>query len=154
PEGFDPRLPLPGDGRAEWPGGVLPIPTAVNPARGWLANWNNKPIADYAYIDDKNALGKQHRVLDIEARLSEGLISLEDMRDIPKDIGRLNSLGREARFLKPYLFDALKRVPPKHPLATLAQDILKTWDGSVIADALTSELGEPGHVIFTAWLGH
>lgn len=151
PGGFDPRLPLPGDGRAEWPGDTLTVPTSINPERGWLANWNNKPSADYNNADSQ-IFGKQFRVSDIEDRLAAGPVSLEDMRDIPKDIARVGGLGREARFLKSYLLDALDAVPPSHPLSAQARTVLETWQGDGFADAITSTTLEPGQVIFSTWL--
>ena len=161
PAGFDTRLPLPGDGSAEWPGGFLPIPSSINPTRGWLANWNNKPTADYDNLD-QTRYGRQDRLLEIEAaitaRLADGgLISAQDMRDIATDIARTNEagnggIGREARFLMPYLRAALDAVPPSHQLAGQARAVLEAWDGSVFADAVTSTTREPGHVIFSRWL--
>jgi hypothetical protein len=50
------------------------------------------------------------------------------MEDIPKDIGRIKELGREARFLKPYLLDALEAAGTSHP----AIAILEAWDGSAV----------------------
>jgi penicillin amidase len=151
PEGFDPRLPLPGTGIAEWPGGVLPTPKSVNPARGWLANWNNKPSQDFDNADE-DILGKQFRLRDLADRLARnrtrGQLTLSDMEDIPKDIGRIKELGREARFLKPYLLDALEAAGTSHP----AIAILEAWDGSAVADVITSEFFEAAEVIFSAWL--
>jgi penicillin amidase len=56
--GDDPFLPHPGTGNDEWRG-YLPwraMPHILNPAQGWLANWNNKPEAGwpnsaYGFID-------------------------------------------------------------------------------------------------------
>jgi hypothetical protein len=45
PRGWDERLPYPGTGEAEWRG-FLPrrrLPHVIDPARGWLMNWNNMP---------------------------------------------------------------------------------------------------------------
>jgi len=161
--GFDPRLPLPGDGTAEWTDELLPMPTSINPTRGWLANWNNKPSVDSDNPDDALQQGKYNRVLEIEARLAgAGLISLEDMRDIAMDIARLTQgaqaqanggSGRRVRFVKPYLLAALDAVPPSHPLASQARAVLEAWDGSALADALISTTLEPGEVIFARWLG-
>lgn len=151
PEGFDPRLPLPGDGTAEWPGTVRPIPTSINPAQGYLANWNNKPSVDYDNADNQT-FGKQFRLWDIVDRLAGGVISLDDMRDIPKDIARVKGIGREARFLKPYLLAALEAQPPGHPQAEHARQILADWDGSAFADAVTSTSLLSGEVIFSSWL--
>ena len=151
PAGFDARLPFPGNGSAEWPGGILPIPTSINPAQGYLANWNNKPSVDYDNADNQ-IFGKQFRNWDIIDRLATGVISLEDMRDIPKDIARVKALGREARFLKPYLLMALSDVPPAHPLSAQAKSIIEAWDGNAFADAVTSTSLHSGEVIFSTWL--
>ncbi|HEX6124045.1 MAG TPA: penicillin acylase family protein [Pyrinomonadaceae bacterium] len=151
PAGFDARLPFPGTGNAEWPGGTLPIPTSINPAQGYLANWNNKPSVEYDNADNQ-IFGKQFRLWDITDRLSSGAISLDDMRDIPKDIARVKSIGREARFLKPYLLAGLAEVPPAHPLGAQAKAIVEAWDGNAFADAVTSTNLQAGEVIFSTWL--
>jgi penicillin amidase len=148
--GFDLRLPLPGDGSAEWTGKLLPIPSSINPARGWLANWNNK--ADVNEEQGEIPRGKQDRVLDIEARL-QGRVSLADMRDIAKDIARTvqGGAGRQIH-LKPYLLSALDAVPSAHPLAAQARAVLAAWDGARYADAVTSTTIQPGQTIFAEWL--
>jgi penicillin G amidase len=151
PAGFDARLPFPGDGSAEWPGGTLPIPTSINPAQGYLANWNNKPSVDYDNADNQT-LGKQFRLLDINDRLASGMISLDDMRDIPKDIARVKSIGRESRFLRPHLLTALTNVPPAHPLGTQAKAVIESWDGNAFSDAVASTSLHSGEVIFSTWL--
>jgi penicillin amidase len=151
PAGFDPRLPFPGDGSAEWPGGILPMPTSINPAQGYLANWNNKPAVDYDNADSQ-LFGKQFRLLDLRDRLSKGQISLEDMRDIPKDIARVGGLGRESRYLLPYLLGALDAVPPQHRLAPRARQVLESWDENIITDAITSSSIQAGEIIFSSWL--
>lgn len=43
--GANPLFPQPGDGSSDWQG-MIPfdhMPHSVNPERGWLVNWNNKP---------------------------------------------------------------------------------------------------------------
>ncbi len=119
------------------------------PLQGWLANWNNKPAVWYDNPDNR-LFGKQNRVADIQARLAgPQLISLADMFDIPKDIGRLETLGRESSYLKPYLLHALDAVPSTHPLVPQARAVLEAWNGNVVSDAITStefELG-PRHLL-------
>jgi penicillin amidase len=151
PDGFDTRLPLPGDGSAEWTGGLVPVPRSVNPVRGWLANWNNKPEAGYPAADEQ-IFGKQGRLLEIERRLASGRISHADMEDIPKDIARVSGNGREARWLRPYLLQALGAFPPANPLAPAARAVVEAWSENGFADAVTSTTLEPGQVIFQAWL--
>jgi penicillin amidase len=149
--GFDPRLPLPGDGSAEWTGAYLPVPSSINPSQGWLASWNNRPTRDYP--GNEASFGTINRANDLFRRLEQERISLDDMRDIPKDIARVKgTLGREAPFLMPYLRRALNAVPPTHPGAHAAREVLRAWDGSAFADAVRSTTLEPGEIIFSAWL--
>ena len=126
------RLPFPETEAPEWPGGTL-IPTSINPAQGYLANWNNKPSVDYDNGDNQ-IFGKQFRNWDIIDRLSTGVISLEDMRDIPKDIARVKALGREA-LSKTASSDGAVRRAPAHPLAAQAKSIVEAWDGNAFSDA-------------------
>jgi penicillin amidase len=151
PAGFDPRLPLPGDGSAEWTGADLPVPKSINPVQGWLANWNNRPTRDYP--GNEASFGTIQRANDLFRRLRPGPVTLDDMRDIPKDIARVKErLGRESPFLLPYLFAALDAAPPAHPQAAAARAVLAAWDGSAVADAVTSTTLQSGEVIFSTWL--
>jgi penicillin G amidase len=152
PAGFDVRLPFPGDGTAEWPGGLVPVPTSVNPPQGWLANWNNKPSRGYP-VADEQIFGKQGRLLEVAARLEgDAQVTVATMRDLPKDIGRVRGNGRDARFLRPYLLAALDAAPPAHPLAPAACALVDGWDGNAVASAVDSTKVQAGAVIFEAWL--
>jgi penicillin amidase len=151
PTGFDPRLPLPGDGSAEWTGEYQPIQASINPEQGWLANWNNRPTHDYA--PNESSYGKIHRSNDLFANFAATMLSADDMRAVPKDIARVKgTLGRESRFLLPYLRAALDAVPPAHPAAATARSLLNTWDGSAFTDAVTSTTLQPAELIFSTWL--
>ena len=124
--GFDLRLPLPGDGSAEWTGALRPIPTSIDPSRGRPANSNGKPTVDWDNPDHQT-MGKQHRLREIETRLASHTgVSVQDARAIALDIARTANQqlgGRTARFLKPYPLAALERVPRTHPLADQAKPI-------------------------------
>jgi acyl-homoserine lactone acylase PvdQ len=65
---WDERLPLPGDGSAEW-NGLLPRskdPHVIDPpSQNWLVNWNNTPAKDWTYGDGparEQLRGSFHRV--------------------------------------------------------------------------------------------
>jgi penicillin G amidase len=53
PKRWDERLPFPGTGKAEWRGllKVRQRPHVINPAQGWLANWNNMPSVGWTVGD-------------------------------------------------------------------------------------------------------
>jgi len=67
PTRWDERLPFPGTGRAEWRG-LLPraqTPQVINPAQGWLTNWNNVPSIGWTNGDSEareRLAGPFHRV--------------------------------------------------------------------------------------------
>jgi penicillin amidase len=67
PKRWDERLPFPGTGEAEWRG-LLPrrrTPHVVDPAQGWLANWNNPPSFGWTNGDGEareRLTGPYHRV--------------------------------------------------------------------------------------------
>jgi penicillin amidase len=64
PGGTDRRLPMAGDGTEEWDRVTTAeeIPKCINPDQGWLANWNNKPIADWPYAESDVHWGEGHHV--------------------------------------------------------------------------------------------
>jgi len=64
PAGADRRLPLAGDGTQEWVRVTEPyeMPRCINPEQGWLANWNNKPVAGWPYAESDIGWGEGHRV--------------------------------------------------------------------------------------------
>ncbi len=74
PKRWDERLPFPGSGGAEWRG-ILPrrkTPHAINPAQGWLTNWNNPPSVGWTNGDGtarERLSGPLHRV-----RILQGLV--------------------------------------------------------------------------------
>ena len=66
PKRWDERLPYPGDGSAEWRGllRVSQRPHVINPAQGWLANWNNAPSVGWTIgdgVDTERLNGNLHR---------------------------------------------------------------------------------------------
>ena len=67
PTRWDERLPFPGTGKAEWRGLLPPDerPQVIDPAQGWLANWNNVPSSGWTNGDSEaleRATGSFHRV--------------------------------------------------------------------------------------------
>src|SRR4029077_1933213 len=64
PGTVDPRLPLPGTGEAE-ARGILKgrrMPTTINPALGYIAQWNNKPIKGWSADEQRELWGGADRV--------------------------------------------------------------------------------------------
>jgi penicillin amidase len=73
---WDERLPLPGDGSAEW-NGLLPRtkdPHVIDPpGRNWIVNWNNIPAKGWTYGDAparEQLRGSLHRIAMMQAAVS------------------------------------------------------------------------------------
>ena len=94
PKRWDERLPLPGTGEAEWRG-LLPFakhPQAIDPAQGYLANWNNRPSAGWTNGDaaaPEANVGDLNRgaFLDHLVRAAAASPSLDALRSVERTAG-------------------------------------------------------------------
>ena len=101
----------------EYPWGVVPapgdffevqeivaMPEAINPAEGYLANWNNKA----ASADDGLGFGRDHRIAFILERLAaDGAWDRAKQRRLNEDVAGLDGKGKFGRYLVPRLRQAL-----------------------------------------------
>ncbi|MFX1386245.1 MAG: penicillin acylase family protein [Promethearchaeota archaeon] len=151
---IDDRFPLWGTGEEEWVGltGFDEMPKCINPEQGYLANWNNKPIADWPYREAD--WGEVHGVGWIQEQLAAGgMISFEDMQDINRDTGYAHFGGM---YFLDFLINAAK-TDPSIPSEVI--DALEAWnwhyndmiDPKYPADDATYD--DPGLTIFDKWFG-
>ncbi len=125
---IDDRLPLWGTGEEEWVGltGFEEMPKCINPEQGWLANWNNKPIANWPYAESDAQWGQGHRVkrlLDLLA--TKDKFSFEDMNLINMDAGYNHIPGMN--FLH-YVIEAAEKAALTDPNISAALPYLKAWN--------------------------
>ncbi len=101
--GVDPLLPSWGTGEWEWKGrrSFSNNPQVINPTKGWIANWNNKPAAGW----DGGGFtqwGPGHRVdlltSQMETLIAGGDVTLSDLVDVIRTAatqdGHANSVGQ------------------------------------------------------------
>ena len=126
-EGVDPMLPVWGTGKWEWKG-RLPFaqqPQVVNPAQGWLANWNNKPAAGWDN-GDASRWGPTHRIRLLSDAMEELLAgdnkaTLSDVVDVMRE-----AATRDAQAV--FLWDALSGyLSGATGTAATARDELESW---------------------------
>jgi penicillin G amidase len=148
-KGTDPRLPLRGTGEDDWLGFVPfeQIPQVINPASGFIFNWNNKPGPGWKNYSIP-AWGVAFHVSNLrnalERRLREsgGKLSFTEVRAVAAEIGRHNYI---ADWLKPGLLEAAARAGEKlTPEARSAIDYLRYWDNQ-------AREGSVEQSIFDAW---
>jgi penicillin amidase len=149
---IDDRFPLWGTGEEEWLGvtGFDEIPKCINPAQGFLANWNNKPIANWPYKEVD--WGEIHGVQWIQEQLATGgKISFEDMNSINRDTAYAHY---GAMHLLEFLVNAAK-TDSSIPAEVIGA--LELWDwhyNDVIEPTYpdpSATYDDPGLTIFDQW---
>lgn len=154
---IDDRLPLWGTGEEEWVGltGFEEMPKCINPKQGWLANWNNKPIANWPYAESDVGWGEGHRVKRIMDLLAAGSrFDFEDMNRINIDAGYNHIPGMN--FLH-YLTEAAENAAETDPELSEVVAYLNAWNhhyNDVIEPTYPDDdatYDDPGLTIFEKW---
>lgn len=136
---YDPRLPLPGAGEAEWQG-FIPfdqMPQVINPKRGYLVNWNNKPAPWWPNFDAP-VWGEIFRIHRIEQLIqARPKLTFEQARTILFDIGTNDPT---ADYLKPYVLRALEPMAGANAAARRVADLLAAWDNHAEDDSIAKSV--------------
>ncbi|HEV7205661.1 MAG TPA: penicillin acylase family protein [Jatrophihabitans sp.] len=155
--GDNPFLPHPGDGSDEWRG-LRPtdaMPLVIDPVRGWLANWNNKPQQHWANSSDGFwQWGPVQRVQVIQrqvARIAPHTATTATLEAINRTTGETaeTPVGVEpadvVQVLRPQLLAALGGA--SSPVVQL----LRNWDESRVDANHDGAYDSPALTIFNAW---
>jgi penicillin amidase len=160
PSTVDPRLPLPGTGEAD----VVKLtkgrrmPTAINPARGFIAQWNNKPILGWPADDQRELWGGADRVQVLidqleAAKAAHHPITAADVGEYMKVAATVDQFAPR---VAPYLRSAVDALPADTPdLGQLdaAVDLIEAWlaaDAPLLADG-SGTIPYPGVTIYRTW---
>jgi penicillin amidase len=131
PARWDQRLPLPGDGRAEWPG-LVPrkrMPGIINPKQGWLANWNNIPSQGWTSGDGESTeriTGRYHRVGWLMRQVRR-VRRLGTFAAAENAVRRTGTFAQQRQLAAPLLRRVAKGSSGN---AKLVLDTLLAWDGN------------------------
>ena len=151
---WDERLPLPGDGSAEW-NGLLPRskdPHVIDPrGQNWLVNWNNTPAKGWTYGDAparEQLRGSFHRVA-----MMQGFVARAAKDPSSFDAGTINVLRSTSSTAsqRPTAQAVLQRAAAGAggPAADVLQTLL-AWDGNFTRTADDGTL-EPGVATWQAF---
>jgi acyl-homoserine lactone acylase PvdQ len=129
-KGVHPALPSWGTGQWEWQG-RLPFgrhPKVVNPAQGWVANWNNKPAVGWNSHDGIK-WGSIQRVQLLMDRMEEVTAggrkaSLSDLVDVIRDAATRDTRGV---YLGPTLVRWADDASKRDSKEAQAVDIVRNW---------------------------
>jgi penicillin amidase len=157
----NPFLPHDGTGGAEWQG-YLPFaaqPHVANPARGWLANWNNKPAAGWANSTTGFwNWGPTHRVNTLFNqlnRLEPGTATLDTLEALNRIGGTTTdtpSGSADTVFVSTLLDDLLAHVDAgADPRLPAVLDRLRGWDWLQVDANGDDRYDDPAVAVFNTW---
>jgi penicillin amidase len=158
PPRTDPRLPLDGSGRMEWQGIDPPrkMPSVVNPRRGFIVNWNNKPVPGWSSGEQRELWGVADRVqglLDgLEAAHAAGAkLSVDDVKALMRHAAVSDVFA--ARIV-PFLTDAIAGLPDGSDAPALreAAGRVSAWVAAGASlEPSSGVVPDPGAAIYTAF---
>ena len=158
----DPRLPALGNGTEQWLGFVpfAQMPHSINPAQGFLDNWNTKPSQQAYYQQNEGdeywgtIFRSQLITQMLQASTSINVAYLENIEHAIGTIDNQDNTRPAAPYLIPFLVRAYQRLaaahnpltdPATHPDLAPAVQALAQWDD-------VSTLGNPAMSIFMNFL--
>jgi penicillin G amidase len=170
PRGFDERLPYPGTGEAEWEGFIPPeqMPHAINPAQGWLANWNSKPSVGWTSGDPHygdRPWGQANRLESLTDVLADPAVAIGSWGELDADGTIRGTDGIFAPDVAGGVHDQTIKYFREH-LAAAAADpaaserareaiaLILDWDGSHEDTTGDGTVDHAGAAIFDAWIRH
>ncbi|MCW5945934.1 MAG: penicillin acylase family protein [Fimbriimonadales bacterium] len=123
---IDPRFPIPAGKEFDWVGMVAPekMPYCINPARGWFANWNNKPVSWWPNFDTP-AWGAIFRNENLTTLMSEApMLSTQHFERFARTIATSDITSLR---LAPYITEIQPNGSKE--LVKTAHAYLSHWDG-------------------------
>jgi len=161
PPDTDPRLPLDGSGAMEWRGIDPPdrLPGVVNPRRGFIANWNNKPVPSWPAGEQRELWGVADRVQGLSdaldaARASGKKVSVDDVKMLMRHAAMSDVFAVR---IVPFLEDAVASLPAAPDAAALQEAVghVRAWlDAGASVASVPAGHGVvplPGAAIYTAF---
>jgi penicillin amidase len=159
PAGIDLRLPQDGGGASEWRGLVpnAQVPHAVDFSRGWLANWNNQPVAGW---ERERAHPPRDNVLDLEAGYQRQGLRDPNGGAVNRDAQwRFQELNANLRYaaMKDHRDTYFRSSLPASAdlssrLAGRALRVLERWDGFLVDRDEDGNYDSAGVTILARWL--
>jgi len=150
-KGIDRRLPTPGTGEFEWQGMLTPeeMPHCINPKRGQIASWNNKPRHLWPEGKDRGWRRGDHAWALYQVLDSRPSYTLESTRDIKRVFADKHI--HEAQY-RPFLVNALASHLDEDARFPAALEHLKNWNGLMEDKDGDNRYDAPGYSIFHEWL--
>lgn len=157
--GVEPDLPRWGDERYDWKGWLsfAGHPRDIDPERGYLVSWNNKPAPGFTASDAEWAYGPVYRSLALEDRLKRATKGSRRI-DLPGMVGVMSeaaTVDSRAAYTLPLLLRAMGKKLDGDAQAREAATLLRAWlaDGAprVDRDRDGAYADEQAIALFDTW---
>jgi penicillin amidase len=149
PASQDPRLPAIGDGSMEWLG-IKPFsedPQVLNPAQGYIANWNNQSAP--GAVSDGGNYAAADRVNEFIARLeAKPRLTSDELWAINRSTAYADT---NARYFVPFIVAATRGLPDRDP-ARRAASILAAWNMENEDPSAQGVYQSPATTVMMTWL--
>ncbi|HEY6097960.1 MAG TPA: penicillin acylase family protein [Anaeromyxobacter sp.] len=159
--GANPLFPQPGDGSSDWQGTVPfdAMPHSVNPAQGWLANWNNKPGPDWpnssAGFWDWGPVHRVNTLRNILEKLPARSMTLDSLARINRQAGFTTdspSGSADTVVVTTLLRDLIRAVDASaDPRLPAALALLGRWDLLQTDEDADGFYDSPAVALFNTW---
>ncbi len=149
-KGAEIQLPTPGTGEREWTGFQPTADNArlLNPKRGYIANWNNRPSIDVLNTDTL-LWSRLHRVEAITRQFdARPKLTVSEVWDINRD----SSYASEQHgYFVPLIRQAVANEPANSRIRAIA-DVITGWDGQERDPTLSGKYSSPGVAAYYQWM--
>jgi penicillin amidase len=159
--GANPLFPQPGDGSSEWQGTISfdRMPHSVNPAQGWLVNWNNKPGPDWPNSSggfwDWGPVHRVNTLRNILERLHPRSMTLDTLARINRQAGFTTdspSGNAGTVVVSTLLRDLIRAVDASaDPRLPGALALLRRWDSLQVDEDADGFYDSPAVALFNTW---
>ena len=159
--GANAMFPQPGDGSSDWQGAIPfdDMPHSVDPAQGWLANWNNKPGPDWpntsAGFWDWGPLHRVNTLRNIVGKLPPGSMTLDTLAAINRQAGFTTdspSGNADTVVVSTLFHDLLAAVDPAADSRLAAVlSLLQSWNWLQTDDDGDGFYDSPAVAVFNTW---
>ncbi|HET6922078.1 MAG TPA: penicillin acylase family protein, partial [Anaeromyxobacteraceae bacterium] len=159
--GANPFFPQPGDGTSDWQGTVPfdQMPSSVDPGRGWLVNWNNKPRADWpnssAGFWDWGPVHRVNTLRELLGSLPERSATLDTLAAINRTAGLTTdspSGSADTVVVSSMLGKMLDAVDPSaDPRLPRAVALLRGWNWLQVDEDGDGRYDTPAVAVFNTW---
>ena len=129
-DNFDDRLPLPGDGSAEWLGFCDPAlnPSSKNEIDGFIANWNARPSLNFRNGDLATQWGPDQRTAFIQNSIkAKDKFDMAAVHELHRKIGYAD---QRAYFYVPLIKNCLRKIiaEKRDATAEIVLNVLDAWN--------------------------